>query len=107
MIPNQNERRQDKSGKCFVAGSISRFWAVYYRIVKINVQADNSEEIRRYLEQMTDPMNIGIDSAPVPPLIIYQDAHLQDVRTSTYDKEVRQQPPHSPRKQSCSAIRQA
>ncbi|ADV23647.1 Hypothetical Protein CGB_G6130W [Cryptococcus gattii WM276] len=39
-------------------------------------------------EQITTIATIGIDSAPVPPLIIYQGEHLQDSWTSTHDKDI-------------------
>lgn len=41
-------------------------------------------------EHITSITTIGIDSAPVLPLIIYQGAHLQDAWTSTCDKDVHQ-----------------
>ncbi|ADV24381.1 hypothetical protein CNBF1830 [Cryptococcus gattii WM276] len=41
-------------------------------------------------EHITSIATIGIDLAPVPPLIIYQGEHLQDSWTSTHDKDIRQ-----------------
>ncbi|KAE8539302.1 hypothetical protein D1P53_004400 [Cryptococcus gattii VGV] len=51
------------------------------------IRACNGQAVPPSNEHITSITTIEIDSALVPPLIIYQGAHLQDAWTSTCDKD--------------------